>query len=34
VTVSVEKNGERVLEGIFTCFVLERHVLDGKVADG
>ena len=34
VTVSVEKNGERVFEGVFTCFVLERHVLDGKVADG
>jgi uncharacterized protein (TIGR00369 family) len=28
VTVSVEDSGERVFEGVFTCFVLDAHVLD------
>ncbi len=28
VAVSVVKNEEKVFEGLFTCFVLERHVLD------
>jgi uncharacterized protein (TIGR00369 family) len=29
VQVNVESNGVRVFEGVFTCFVLERHVLHG-----
>lgn len=30
VEVTVERAGERVFEGSFTCFVLDRHVLDGR----
>lgn len=30
VTVDVEKNGDCVFEGVFTCFILDRHVLEGK----
>lgn len=28
VSVSVTKKGEEVFQGMFTCFVLDRHVLD------
>lgn len=28
VAVSVDHNGETVFQGMFTCFVLDRHVLD------
>ena len=30
VAVSVEREGTPVFEGTFTCFVLARHVLDGR----
>jgi acyl-coenzyme A thioesterase PaaI-like protein len=29
VRVEATVNSEKVFEGTFTCFVLERHVLDG-----
>jgi acyl-coenzyme A thioesterase PaaI-like protein len=28
VSVSVDKDGEEVFQGMFTCFVLDKHVLD------
>lgn len=28
VNVACERGGENVFEGVFTCFVLDRHVLD------
>ena len=28
VSVSVTKNGEELFQGMFTCFVLDRHVLE------
>ncbi|MFN7963204.1 MAG: PaaI family thioesterase [Thermoanaerobaculia bacterium] len=34
VQVTVERGGEEVLSGLFTCFVLERHVLAPAVGEG
>ena len=28
VSTSVSRNGDKVFEGLFTCFVLDRHVLE------
>ncbi len=31
VDVSVQRNGEAVFQGVFTCFVLDKHVLHDRL---